>query len=219
MGGTLLQQFGHDAVLLHFTHQVLRADSTEEFFIVSPAMGPRIDIWYRTPHEFTSAYDATRPNYIPEFELRINIDTEALAALDKRTRYRTRRWYRLLSSKIGTDLKDLVAVLCDNIEAETGDLPDLIGINQHGDQTRWIELKFEGFGRKSQASVLKQYKAATENGVLFYLVVPRQPLYSRKISDSWLKSKMPDDAIIYVFELLAPIVTPQSEQIRFERIQ
>lgn len=116
MGGTLLQEFGHDIVLLYFIDKVIKPRKKEKFLIVSAAEGPYIDIHFWNPKhdEFTSAYNemnnkVSRGYYIPELQYRKRIDPETLEKIDKQYReiYTSRQWYKELSELLNQDLKKI----------------------------------------------------------------------------------------------------------------
>ena len=220
MGGTLLQQFGHDAVLQHFIDRFLVARHKDLFYIVSPAMGPKIDIYYWCPEEgrYVSAYETSRIGFVPEFHHRVRFDKDVIERLDDEANYRRLEWYQRLSRQLNVDLKEFVLNLCDSIEAETNDLPDVIAIDGRGKETFWAELKFESFRTGVQDSVMRQFEAAKERGLPFYLVVPSEPLYEPEITDSWLLANLPREMVVYTFASDTPVTTPKGQDIRFAEV-
>lgn len=216
--GTLLQQFGHDIVLLHFIDQVLKKQERDGlFFIISPAMGPKIDVHFWNPerNEYTSAYNVSEENFIPEFSLRLNFDRDIATRLDKASAYRNLQWYKNLSQSLKKDLKVFVSALCKRVERETNDLPDVIGVDENGRETIWVELKFEGFSKRARNSVLTQFNAAQKRDVPFHLVLPKNPLYGRGITDSWIRANLPAAMKIYKFASKGSAVIPKGEDIEF----
>jgi len=218
--GTLLQQFGHDIVLLHFTNTILKNRRKELFYIISPAEGPKIDIYFWNPEkdEYTSAYDLSGPEYPPELYERKNYTKEIFEKMDRECRYSEQRWYQELSERLGKDLKDFVLEYCNNIEKITGDLPDIMGFDERGKETLWAEIKFEGFGPKAREAVLKQFKLSQERKIPFLLVIPEKPLYSREISDEWVNNNLPKEMKVYKFQMDPNIVLPKKSQIKFKEI-
>ncbi len=234
MGGTLLQEFGHDAVILYFVHKVLRTKEVKDaFYIVSPAVGPKIDIYFWNPNkdEFTSGINDISNTiggayYIPEFQYRARFDSETMKKLDEETRekYTLRPWYRELSDLLNQDLKEFVKGTTKVVENEiVGDLPDIIGIDQDGNQTLFAEIKFEGFGEEAQKSVLKQFHYAYDKNLSFYLVLPKQRAYSRDLSASWIRKWMAKNVnndeikrlIVYQSDIKGELITPKGENVGF----
>ena len=217
MAGTFLQQFGHDIVLLHFIDRALKRRHKELFYIVSPAMGPKIDIHFWNPEkdEYTSAYSISSKNFIPEFNLRLNLDKDVMEKLNKQVNYQSLEWYKKISQKIGEDLKEFVMKICNFVEDKTGDLPDVIGIGENGKETIWAELKFEGFGKKARESVLKQFGLAKKRNLPFYLVIPKKPMYGGELTNTWIQKNIPLEMKVYKFALTKEIITPKKSEIQF----
>jgi len=215
--GTLLQQFGHDIVLLHFIDRVLKNRGKELFYILSPAEGPKIDIhfWNAEENEYTSAYGVSRPDYPPELYERKNYSKEVFDWMDKESHYSEQRWYQELSRQLKRDLKEFVLEYCNNVEKVTGDLPDIMGFDKNGKETLWAELKYEGFGTKARESVLKQFRLSKERGIPFLLVIPKRPLYAREITDKWINDNLPPEMKVYKFDMDNQIVLPNKSQIQF----
>ncbi|MCK4297436.1 MAG: hypothetical protein KAW56_00340 [Candidatus Marinimicrobia bacterium] len=215
--GTLLQEFGHDTVLLHFIDRVLKKRVNELFYIVSPAIGPKIDIhfWNSEKNEYTSAYGMSRPEYIPVLYERKNYSKEIFDRMNKESRYLGQRWYRELSRQLNRDLKEFVKEYCNNVEKITGDLPDVMGFDKNGKETLWAELKFEGFGKKARETVLRQFRLSKERGITFLLVIPKIPLYSREIKDNWINNNFPKEITVYKFDNDIQTVLPKRSKIQF----
>lgn len=215
--GTLLQQFGHDTVLLYFIDRILKKRSRELFYIVSPAEGPKIDIHFWNPkgNEYTSAYGLSRPEYIPELYERKNYSKEIFDRMNRESRYSEQRWYQELSRQLNRDLKEFVLEYCNNIEKITGDLPDVMGFEKEGKETIWAELKFEGFGTKARESVLKQFRLSKEKGIPFLLVIPKRPLYAREITNNRINENLPPEMKVYKFDMNIQTVLPKRSQIQF----
>jgi hypothetical protein len=219
--GTLLQEFGHDIVLLHFIDKVLKREGGVLFYIVSPATGPRIDIYFRNEekNEFTSAYNTGMPDYIPGFAFRTRIEREVLERLEEGAHYRRMNWYRMLSKYLQKDLKKFVECVVSKAKIKVVSLPDLIAISDSGKQIYWVEIKFEGFGRGAQNQVRTQCEAAKQNNMPFYLVLPKRPLYGRELTVSWIKKHLPGDMIVYRFLTDTLVITPTGHQIQFEKVK
>jgi hypothetical protein len=217
MAGTFLQQFGHDVVLLHFIDSVLKKRHKDLFYIVSPAIGPKIDIHFWNPeeNEYTSAYGISRPEYIPELYERKNYGKEIFDRMNKESYYSEQRWYQELSRQLNRDLKKFVLGYCNNVERVTGDLPDVMGFDKNGKETIWAELKFEGFGRKARESVLKQFGLAREKDLPFYLVIPKKPIYGGELTNTWIQKNLPLEMRVYKFVLTTEIITPKKNQVHF----
>ena len=215
--GTLLQQFGHDTVLLYFIDRILKKRGRELFYIISPAEGPKIDIHFWNPeeNEYTSAYGMSRTDYIPELYERKNYSKEIFDRMNKESHYSDQRWYQELSRQLNRDLKEFVLEYCNSIEKITCDLPDVMGFDKEGKETIWTELKYEGFGTKARESVLKQFNLSKERGIPFLLVIPKRALYAREITNNWINDNLPPEMKVYKFDVDTQIVLPKRSQIQF----
>jgi len=215
--GTLLQEFGHDIVLLHFIDKILKKEGRELFYIVSPAEGPKIDIhfWNSKEDEYTSAYGVSHPEYIPELYERKNYSREIFDKMNKESRYLEQKWYQELSRQLNKDLKEFVLGYCNDAEKIIGDLPDIMGFEKNEKETIWAEVKFEGFGTEARESVLKQFKLSKERGIPFLLVIPKRPPYSREITNKWIDKNLPQDIKVYKFDMDIEAVIPKRSQIQF----
>lgn len=215
--GTLLQQFGHDIVLLHFIDRILMKRNKELFYIVSPAEGPKIDIhfWNSEKDEYTSAYNISRPEYPPELYERKNYSRDIFERMDKESRYSDQKWYKELSKRLNRNLKEFVLKYCNNVEKITHDLPDIMGFDKNAKETIWAEIKYEGFGTKAREAVLKQFELGKERRIPFLLVIPKKPLYSREITDNWINNNLPQEIIVYKFDVNPQIILPKRSQIEF----
>jgi hypothetical protein len=218
--GTQLQQFGHDIVLFHFVDKVLKNGSEESFYIVSPAEGPRVDInfWNPDRDEYTSAYGVSWPEYIPELYERKNHSKEIFDRMNKESRYSEQHWYQKLTRQLHGDLKEFVLEYCDSVEKITGDLPDVMGFDKEGRETKWAELKFEGFGPEARESALKQFELSQKRGIPFLLVIPKRPVYSREITDSWINDNLPPEMKVYKFNMDSQTVLPKRSQLQFVEV-
>lgn len=215
--GTLLQEFGHDIVLLHFIDSVLKKRDKELFYIVSSAVGPKVDIHFWNPekNEYTSAYGLSRTEYMPELYERKNYSKEIFDMMDKESHYLEQKWYQKLSRELNRDLKEFVLEYCNNVEKVAGDLPDVMGFDKEGKKTIWAELKYEGFGTKARESVLKQFNLSKDRGIPFLLVIPKRALYAREITNNWINNNLPPEMKVYKFDVDTQIVLPKRSQIQF----
>lgn len=218
--GTLLQELGHDTVLLYFIDKVLKRGRKNLFYIVSPAEGPKIDIHFWNPekNEYTSAYNVSRPEYPPELNERKNYSKDVFNKMDKESHYLQQKWYKELSRQLNKDLKTFVLEYCNNIERAISDLPDIMGFDRNGRETLWAEIKYEGFGTKARESVLKQFKLSQKIDIPFVLVIPKKPLYSREITINWINNNLPPEMKVYRFDVDPQIVLPKRTQIKFEGV-
>jgi len=218
--GTLLQELGHDVVLLHFIDRVLKKGRKDLFYIVSPATGPKIDIhfWNYKKDEYTSAFNISGVRYIPEFSLRLKFGKDIVAKLNRESDYQTLGWYQKLSQRLNRDLKEFVIKQSNFVEKNSGNLPDIIGVDKAGKETIWAELKFEGFGKKARASVLRQFESAQKRDIPFYLVIPEKPLYGREITNSWIQRNLPSEMKVYKFILKTEVITPKRSQVDFIKV-
>jgi len=221
MAGTFLQQFGHDIVLLHFIDKIIKKRRKELFYIVSPAMGPKIDIHFWNPekNEYTSGYNISQHNFIPELSLRLKFSEDIIKRLNKESSYKTLEWYQKLSHKINKDLKKFVVDYCGLVEENTGDLPDVMGFDKDGKETIWAELKFEGFGKKARKSVLKQFSLAKKRNIPFYLIIPKKPVYGGELTNFWIRKNLPLEMIIFKFTSKTGLVTPKKSEINFIKVK
>ena len=158
--GTVLQELGHDEIILYFIHKVIRpkekAKNEEEkidFFIVRPATIPKKDIqfWNAEHDEYTSAYNLCKnqqTRFIPEWEIKQTLPKEVIEKANKESRYWECEWYKSLTERFG-DLKGFI----DRLESKVSgtfenDFPDILGVSRRG-LCLGAEIKYEGFGRKS----------------------------------------------------------------------
>jgi len=215
--GTLLQELGHDIILLHFIDIILKRRNKKLFYIVSPAEGPKIDIHFWNPkkNEYTSAYNISRPEYPPQLYERRNYSKDVFDRMDRESSYSKQKWYQELSQHLGIDLKEFVLEYCNKVEKITGDLPDIIGFDKNAKETLWAEIKYEGFGTKARKAVLKQFELSRKRGVPFLLVIPKKPLYSREITNEWINNNLPLEMKVYKFDIDTQVVLPKKSQIKF----
>lgn len=218
--GTLLQEFGHDVVLLYFIEKVLKGLHDELFFIVSPANRPRIDIHFWNPdkNEYTSACNLSGSNYIPEFDLMYDPGLEILERLDMIAGSSNQTWYKELSVRIGKDIRDFVREIWERANAGVGLVPDIIGVDEEGKQTVWAEVKFEGFSQQARNSVITQYEQAKKHNVPFLVVIPRKPTYARELTDGWLLQNLPSAMTIFKFHCESQNVVPRRDDIKFVEV-
>jgi len=219
--GTLLQEFGHDIVLLYFIEIVLKEKIEAFFYLVNPATGPRIDIHFWNPdkNEYTSAYNFSGNNYIPEFNLRHKLPEAVVKEIDRNSAYQNFEWYKKIGRSIDHDLKDFIKEFCTDIQQNNTTMPDIIGFDHTGQEVIWAELKFEGLGSKAKKSVENQFHVAKNRNVPFCLVIPDNPIYSREITNSWLKGNLPDGMEIYKFASNSQTVIPKRNEIKFIQLQ
>lgn len=226
--GTLLQELGHDQIILYFIHKVLRplekSKSEEErtqFFIVSPATGPKKDIYFWNPEkdEYTCAYslcNAGKEDFPPEWETRQTLPPEIIEQANKSSQYKSVEWYKKLSEKCGTDINEFIDGLESKIsQAFNDDLPDLVGVSLRG-LTSGAEIKFEGFGKKALPQIENHYNGCLKLGIPYHLVIPEKPSYSR-FNKAFVKKLLEGKPKIklYTFAYTGPI--PALEPIKFER--
>ena len=216
--GTLLQELGHDIVLLLFIDKVLKKRKKEVFYIVNPATGPKVDIhfWNAKQREYISAYDISPKNFIPEFELRINLDKEDIERIDRESTYKKTEWYQWLHNKLGSDIKDFVNEICQSLKQSLrGGLPDIIGITGGKSISLLAEIKFEGFGNAAKEEVSRHIGLADHFKVPYFLVIPKKPSYGKGITSSWITNNFPDPVKIYEFAFTKPGVVPKRVEIQF----
>lgn len=222
--GTISQQFGHDWVLMLFMNKVLKPMKKFEFFIVSRAEGPRIDIhfWNPSKDEFTSAFNFSgEEGYIPEFLARVKYSPKLfeMRETELNYKYQSEIWYKKVMQVVGTETKTFIKELCEAIEKETGDLPDLIGFDKNGQEVIHVELKFEGYGKDSHAAVLKQAECAKKRSVPFWLILPTKPSGSRGRTNSWIKRNIPAEVTVYKFNVPLKAVIPKEEHLELIKVQ
>jgi hypothetical protein len=218
--GTILQEVGHDAVLVGFINKEL-IKSGCEFFIVTAALGPKHDIHYYDPEaeEYVSAYNISKENYIPAFEYRVTLPESDLERINLESQYKKQSWYKSLQSKIGSDPYESIALIIDEIKENLdGGVPDIIGFNESGHLILFAEVKFEGFSKNAMNDVLQEYEIAKSRDIPYFLVIPKKPIYSRRITDTWLKSNLPEDMRVYKFSLPKNMVVPKQSNIGFMEI-
>jgi len=220
--GTLLQELGHDIVLLCFIDFLLKKRQAEIFYIVNSATGPKTDIhfWNAKQQEYTSAYAISKKDFIPEFTFRINLSKESIEKLNKESNYKNQKWYQRLSNEIGKDLKEFVNKIYhfmeDNLKVS---LPDIIGITKKGEIALLAEIKFEGFGREAREEALQHLKLANRFEVPYYLVIPKKPVYGKEITDAWITHNLPESIKIYKFTFTKPVIVPKHTDIQFIEVK
>jgi hypothetical protein len=220
--GTLLQEFGHDIVLLHFIHRVLSVGFHNLFFIVSPATGPKLDIHFANSkrQEYTSAFGLAREDYIPEFLLRTPIARHDMVRLYRQSKYRRMAWYTRLSAALGKDLKVTVEELWDSvINLCDGDAPDIIGVSRSAAVTVVAEVKFEGFGKGTLESTRAHLRLAQKLGVSYFLVLPRRSAYGRGVSDAWIRKNIPPEVRVIKCGIGKDILFPKAGDIEFSEVK
>lgn len=220
--GTILQEMGHDIVLLHFIDLILKTKHKAFFFIITPAVGPKRDIHFWNPehNEYTSAWNVAKGNFIPEFYYRINLDREDIEKLDKASIYKNQDWYKSLSKKLGKDLKEFVNKICFDLENKLkSELPDIVGIDENGKVILFAEIKFEGFGKKAREEVLTELKLANQLKIPYYLVIPKKPIYGRELTDSWIRQNLPKEMKIHKFALSSKEIIPKQTTIKFIEVK
>jgi hypothetical protein len=215
--GTILQELGHDIVLMHFINGVLEQKRNDLFYIVSPATGPKIDIhyWDSKRREFTSAFNVSGNQFVPQFALRMDLGSDAIQRLTKESRYESLDWYQQISKKLGRDLKDFVLESCDSIQEQSIEQPDIIGVDTAGQETVWAEIKVEGIGRHARQTVSAQSLMAHEKGTPFYLVLPRKPVYGSEVSGSWIQNNLPANTTVYTYSTNGAMIIPKRNEIQF----
>lgn len=219
--GTILQEMGHDAIIIAFINSILKREYESLLYIVTPAMGPKRDIYYfdTKRKEYISGWASSKENYIPEFYYRTTIPKKEMDLLNKTSKYKKEDWYKSLSKKIGQDLKDFLSKICTKIEKYLkSDLPDILGFDEKGNLILFAEIKFEGFSQKAKESALTEYRLARKLEVPYYLVIPKNPVYSRGITNAWLKRNLPSDIRIYKFEIPTISVIPKQIEIQFIKV-
>lgn len=216
--GTMLQQFGHDLVLRKYIGEYM-AQSSAPLLLVSPAMGPWVDIvyWDADKSGYVSAYYSSQESYIPELANRYIVSNVAKSARDDMA-LRKQPWYKDLSSAVGADLAGFAYSYCRDVEAETHDLPDIMAFSSCGNEVEWVELKYEGFGRNARHSVLAQQEAATKRGLPFSLIVPKIPFYGSEVSNHLLRSRLPREIRVLKFTKPRTAVAPVYHDISFEQV-
>lgn len=216
--GTILQETGHDAVIVAFINSILKEKYKHAFYVITAAMGPKRDIYFFEPSQkrYLSAWYLSRENYIPEFCYRITIPKNEMKKIVKASGYQKEKWYKLLSKNIGKDLKNFLSPLCLKLEKFLkGDLPDIIGFNKKGNLILMAEIKFEGFSQKAKESVLKEYELAKKLKIPYFLIIPKNPVYTREITSTWLKNNLPQDMKIYKFDITQTAILPKQNEIKF----
>lgn len=220
--GTVLQEMGHDIVLLHFIDLVLKPKYKSAFYIITPAVGPKRDIHFWNPehNEYTSAWNVAKGNFIPEFYYRINLDREDIEKLDKASIYKSQDWYKSLSKKLGKDLKEFINKLCFDLENKLkSELPDIVGVDENEKVILFAEIKFEGFGKKAREEVLSELKLANQLKIPYCLIIPKKPIYGRELSDGWIKQNLPKEMKIFKFALSSKEIIPKQTTIKFIEIK
>lgn len=199
--GTLLQELGHDIVLVNFVDKVLKRKIDNMLYLVCPAIGPKIDLHFlnNAKGEYVSAYNISPKDYIPEFSFRVNFPREILERLDILSNYRSSDWYKMLSGRLENDVKDLVAEILTSIGKENVDFPDAIGISGERRETVWVEVKFEGLGKKACETAIRQSSVAEKRGVPFVLVIPEKPAYGKRLTTANILKKAPENLQLYTF--------------------
>lgn len=229
--GTVLQELGHDQIILFFIHKVLRPkeknkDERErtEFFIVRPATGPKKDIHFWNPkhEEYTSAYNLSKHNredFVPEWVIRQTLPKEIIQAANRRSGYSTSNWYQELSRKFG-DIKGFVEDLESRIRGEfKEDFPDILGVSLNG-LTLGAEVKYEGFSKKAFSQVENHYNACLGLKIPYYLVIPKRPFYTRfnkAFVQRVLKEK--PELSLYTFAFTMGGSIPNLGSIKFEQLR
>jgi hypothetical protein len=215
MGGTLLQELGHDQVILYFIHKVLRKKgSSELFFIVNPAIGPRIDIhlWNSQKNEFSSAFNTAMAHggvFVPEYCQRMRLPRKIIQQMNRESRYWDEGWYKRLSFALGKDPKGLIDAVLASLERELGcPFPDIIGIKKPGKITTLAEVQFEGLGQEAMREIEEHCRASKKLGVPYCLVVPKEPVYGRADYRN-----IPENARLFQFSFTKPV--PSLESIEF----
>ncbi len=221
--GTLSQEIGHDVVIVDFLNKILSQKESEVLFcVVTPAIGPKRDIYFRdfATKEWVSAYAVAGDDFIPEFVYRMKIEKDVFDKIDKHFSYQDQYWYKYLSGEIGKDLREYLSSVCVEIEEKLqSELPDIIGFDKKGKIRFFSEIKFEGLSQNALESVIKESKAALLYNAKYYLVIPSKPVYSRSLSDEWIKRNVSFMNIeIYKFIVDKSVITPQQDQITFEHI-
>lgn len=219
--GTILQEMGHDAIIIAFINSILKKEYEALLYIVTPAMGPKRDIYYFDikRKEYISGWTTSKENYIPEFYYRTIIPKKEMDLLNKTSKYRKENWYKSLSKEIGQDLKNFLSKICIKIEKTLkSDLPDVLGFDKKGNLILFAEIKFEGFSQKTKEPTLKECRLAKKLGVSYYLVIPKKSVYSREITNAWLKRNLPSDIKIYKFAIPTASVIPKQIEIQFIKV-
>ena len=219
--GTLLQEFGHDIVLLYFIDKVLKPHHKNLFYMVSPATGPKLDIhfWNAAKNEYTSAFNVSQNNFIPEFNIRYTLERKVIELINKQANFRNLDWYSNISKELGKDLLSFVNNYSKTIIKGIDTLPDIIGFDGAGRDSVWVELKYEGLSKKAKDSVIKQFSMAQRRGVPFHLVIPKNPLYGREITNSWIQENLPSEMRVYKFASISKAVVPKREDIEFIEVK
>lgn len=215
--GSLYQELGHDIVLRHFIHMVLGQRRTEPFYLVSPATGPRLDIylWNEEKKEYISVFGSTRAKYIPRFVLRFTLEEHHVGLVSAEYDYRKEGWYVQLSNIVKRDLVSFIDETVTRFDDSDIPLPDILGVGVKGEITCMAEVKFEGLGKAALGVALKQYDLAVALGITYILVVPASPLHSRKISDSWLRNSLPSGINVFRFRAREDTPLPKAEDLEF----
>ncbi len=227
--GTVLQELGHDEIILYFIHKVIRpeekAKSEEErinFFIVRPATIPKKDIhfWNAEHDEYTSSYNLCKnqqTNFIPEWVIKQTLPKEVMEIANKESKYGEKEWYKNLSQKFG-DLKKFI----DNLESKVintfkNDFPDILGVSRKG-LSLGAEIKYEGFGKKSLPQIEDHYNACSKLKIPYYLVIPKNPFYT-KLNKTLLKKVLEEkpEINLYTFAFNIKEGIPSLDSIKFEK--
>jgi len=215
--GTLLQELGHDIVLINFIDKVLKGNVDSFLYLVCPAIGPRVDLHFsdNSRGEYVSAYNTSPADYIPEFNFRLNLPRDILDQLDSTSGYRNSDWYETLSMRLGRDLKGLVTEILGSVEEEDVDFPDAIGIDSKGREIIWVEVKFEGLGKKAYEAVSGQSSVAKKRGVPFVLLIPEKPVYGKASNTPNSLKKTNRNMQLYTFSTQPSGVPPKRDEIVF----
>jgi hypothetical protein len=56
---------------------------------------------------------------------------------------------------------------------------------------------------------------AQRRNIPFYLVIPKNPLYGREITNSWIQENLPSEMKVYKFASISKAVVPKREDIEF----
>lgn len=217
--GTILQEMGHDSTIHSFINDIIAEDYQDIFYLVTPAMGPKRDIYYfeDSKQEWVSAWSESKDDYIPEFYYRQDIEQQDMDRLTEESDYKQQEWYQNLKDKLGGAPEEILEPKCKGMEEELGsELPDIIGFDYDCNILLFAEVKFEGFSKKARDEVLN------ENSLLgnqpYYLTIPTNPIHASAPTDTWLDDNLPENFNIFKFDINKTNVLPKQTEVKFNSV-
>jgi hypothetical protein len=89
-------------------------------------------------------------------------------------------WYKLLHTRLGKDPNELIDNVYAVLQSIEADLPDVIGVMNDGKISLFAEHKLWLSNEALDSQIKPLLEESAKRDIPFYLILPEEPLYSRK---------------------------------------